>query len=43
MTVRRISQILPTRPHHKHIPNDVVASEKPDLVQVIEEAKEPHS
>lgn len=31
---------LPTRPHHKHLPDDVVASEKPDLVNVIEEAKE---
>ncbi len=31
---------LPTSPHHKHLSNDVVASEKPDLVQAIEEAKE---
>ena len=31
---------LPTRPHHKHIPDDVIASEKPDVVQVISEAKE---
>lgn len=31
---------LPTRPHHKHLPNDVVASEKPNLGQVIQEAQE---
>ena len=31
---------LPTRPHHKHLPNDVIASQKPDLVQVITEAQE---
>lgn len=30
---------LPTRPHHKHLPHDVVASQKPDLVLVIAEAK----
>lgn len=34
---------LPTRPHHKHLPDDVVASEKPDLVQVIGEAMEANS
>ena len=31
---------LPTRPHHKHIPDDVIASEKPNVIQVISEAKE---
>lgn len=31
---------LPTCPHHKHLPEDVVASEKPDVLKVIEEAKE---
>ena len=30
---------LPTRPHHKHLPNDVIASEKPSIVTVIEEAQ----
>ena len=30
---------LPTRPHHKHLPNDVVAREKTDLESVKEEAK----
>lgn len=29
---------LPTFPHHKHRPNDVVASPKPDLEQVLQEA-----
>ncbi|MBE9174410.1 hypothetical protein IQ225_02110 [Synechocystis salina LEGE 06155] len=29
---------LPTFPHHKHLPNEVIACEMPDLIQVINEA-----
>ncbi|MCY7381961.1 MAG: DUF6516 family protein [Microcoleus sp. CAN_BIN18] len=31
---------LPNFPHHKHLPNDVIASEKPEITQVIKEATE---
>jgi hypothetical protein len=30
---------LPTHPHHKHIPDRVMASEKPDIGKIIQEAK----
>jgi hypothetical protein len=30
---------LPTFPHHKHLPDAVVASSKPDLLEVLQEAK----
>ncbi|HAN74540.1 MAG TPA: hypothetical protein DCQ51_17120 [Planktothrix sp. UBA8407] len=29
---------LPNFPHHKHLPNDVIASEKPEITQVLKEA-----
>ncbi len=29
---------LSTFPHHKHLPNDVISSQKPDLIQVLKEA-----
>ncbi|MFQ4139962.1 toxin TumE [Nodosilinea sp. PGN35] len=29
---------LPTFPHHKHLPNRVISTEKPDLAQVFQEA-----
>ena len=29
---------LPTFPHHKHLPDTVIAANKPDLVQVLREA-----
>jgi hypothetical protein len=29
---------LPSFPHHKHLPNQVIASEKPDVSQVLQEA-----
>ncbi len=28
---------LPSFPHHKHLPNQVIASEKPDLLHVLQE------
>ncbi len=31
---------LPTFPHHKHLPNDVISSQKPDLIQVLIEARD---
>lgn len=31
---------LPTFPHHKHLPNHVIASDKPDIEQVVREAME---
>lgn len=31
---------LPNFPHHKHLPDEVIASEKPDIVQVLQEANE---
>jgi len=31
---------LPNFPHHKHLPNDVIASEKPEITQVLQEATE---
>jgi hypothetical protein len=31
---------LPTFPHHKHLPDEVVAANKPDIFQVIQEANE---
>jgi hypothetical protein len=31
---------LPTYPHHKHHPNDVIASERPSIAAVFNEAKE---
>lgn len=30
---------LPTFPHHKHLPDGVVASNKPDLLEVLQEAE----
>ncbi len=30
---------LPTCPHHKHLPESVVVSDKPDVVRVIKEAE----
>lgn len=29
---------LPNFPHHKHLPNDVIASDQPDIEQVVREA-----
>ena len=29
---------LPSFPHHKHLPDDVVESERPEIIRVIEEA-----
>ena len=29
---------LSTFPHHKHLPDDVISSQKPDLTQVLKEA-----
>jgi hypothetical protein len=29
---------LPSFPHHKHLPNTVIAADKPDIVQVFQEA-----
>lgn len=29
---------LSTFPHHKHLPNNVIAADKPDIVQVFQEA-----
>lgn len=29
---------LPTFPHHKHLPNTVIAADKPDIAQVFQEA-----
>jgi len=29
---------LPNFPHHKHLPSEVISSQKPDLVQVLKEA-----
>ena len=29
---------LPNFPHHKHLPNNVIASEKPDIIQVLKDA-----
>jgi hypothetical protein len=31
---------LPTFPHHKHLPDDVIAYEKPKLMEVLEEVLE---
>ncbi|MEA5577863.1 toxin TumE [Anabaena sp. UHCC 0451] len=31
---------LPNFPHHKHLPDDVIASDKPDITQVLQEANE---
>jgi hypothetical protein len=31
---------LATFPHHKHLPKDVIASEKPDIAQVLYEASQ---
>jgi hypothetical protein len=31
---------LPSFPHHKHLPNKVIASEKPDLLQILQEVIE---
>jgi hypothetical protein len=31
---------LPSFPHHKHLPDDVIGCEKPDLEQVMQEAME---
>ena len=31
---------LPNFPHHKHLPDDVIACEKPDVEQVVQEAME---
>lgn len=28
---------LPTFPHHKHLPDDVISSQKPDIIQVLQE------
>lgn len=30
---------LPTFPHHKHLPNDVISSQKPKIIEVLEEIK----
>jgi hypothetical protein len=30
---------LPTFPHHKHLPNDVISSQKPTIIEVLEEIK----
>lgn len=29
---------LPSFPHHKHLPDEVIASQKPDIFQVLQEA-----
>lgn len=29
---------LPNFPHHKHLPNDVITSDQPDIEQVVQEA-----
>jgi hypothetical protein len=29
---------LPTFPHHKHLPDTVIATNKPDIIQVLQEA-----
>jgi len=29
---------LPNFPHHKHLPDDIIASEKPEITQVLKEA-----
>ena len=31
---------LPNFPHHKHLPDDVIASDKPEITQVLREAIE---
>jgi len=31
---------LPKFPHHKHLPDDVIASDQPDIVLVVQEARE---
>ncbi len=31
---------LPSFPHHKHLPDTVIACEKPDIVQVLQEVME---
>lgn len=31
---------LPNFPHHKHLPDDIIASEKPEITQVLKEAIE---
>jgi hypothetical protein len=31
---------LPNFPHHKHLPDDIIASEKPEITQVLKEATE---
>lgn len=30
--------VLPNFPHHKHLPDDVIGCEKPDIEQVVQEA-----
>lgn len=30
---------LPTFPHHKHLSNDVISSQKPEIIEVLEEIK----
>ncbi len=31
---------ISTFPHHKHLPNDVISSHKPEIIQVLKEATE---
>ncbi len=31
---------LPNFPHHKHLPDDIIASEKPEITHVLKEATE---
>ncbi len=31
---------LPSFPHHKHLPDDVIASDQPDIERVVQEAME---
>ncbi|MBD2511134.1 hypothetical protein H6G91_28440 [Nostoc muscorum FACHB-395] len=31
---------ISTFPHHKHLPNDVISSQKPEITQVLKEATE---
>ena len=31
---------ISTFPHHKHLPNDVISSQKPEIIQVLKEATE---
>jgi len=31
---------FPSFPHHKHLPNAVIAADKPDIVQVLQEASD---